>query len=997
MTKWVYLGNEGDASMKALLGGKGSNLCQMLKLGIHVPPFFVITTEACNDFLRSDGRFPEGLEEQIDEGIAYLERERKRVFGDASNPLLVSVRSGSPVSMPGMMETILNLGINDKSIGGLEKQYNNNRRLARDCYRRLIQMYSDVVCEIDHDFFEEALAKMKEGKRVDFDTQLDDNDLEKLVIQYKEIFKNHSKGEGFPQDPRHQLIESIKAVFKSWNIPRAVAYRENRNIPHDLGTAVNVQAMVFGNVNDDSATGVAFTRDPSDGEPGIYGEFLVNAQGEDVVAGIRTPEKIDKMKKDFKVQYEKFEDNLRQLEDFYNDMQDVEFTIEDRTLWVLQTRAGQRTGKAAVKIAVDMVRDGKLDKPEALKLIDPISLNHLLLPNIDPDAEYTAMAKGLNASPGAACGPVVFTIIDAKEFTEKAEKVEKEARKAAKESGSEKVDIPPEERRPVLVRVQTTPDDIEGIICSQGILTSQGGMTSHAAVVARGMGKPCVAGCGVLDVNIDEAYFMVGDKKFAKGDVITIDGSSGDVISGAVDLVEPDLTGDYDEVMGWADDIRELIVRTNADDGPAAEEAKRKFGAEGIGLARTEHMFMGDRADDVAELILMLTSRSDVERLIRMEFAGMREMWSVVAGRLEKMWEKHDVAKLKGELERILADEDKHVPEITQKFDGVINKLLNLLRDYNEQSKRIDVLLVKLGGLQRNDFIEIFRAMAGLPVTIRLIDPPLHEFIPKHEDIEKKKKETGIQSEIEVLEALDKIREKLHEENPMLGLRGCRLGILYPEITKMQVMAIFEAALVVDAEDIKVPTDKNKVYPEIMIPLTAHKNELKLMKKMVDQVAEEVFEAAGKRIEYKFGTMIEIPRAALTAREIAVDAEFFSFGTNDLSQMCYGLSRDDAEKHFLQYYVDKEILPRNPFQVIDEDGVGRLMRIAIEDGRIQRPDIKLGICGEHGGDPESIDFCHRIGLEYVSCSPFRVPVARLAAAQAVIREQDRKKAKGREQ
>lgn len=1053
MTKWVYLGSEGDSSMKALLGGKGSNLCQMLKLGIHVPPVFVVTTEACNEFLRSGEVLPDGLVKQVDEGIAYLESEKERVFGDESNPLLVSVRSGSPISMPGMMETILNIGLNDNSLEGLAKQYGDknqgNKRLAFDCYRRLIQMYSDVALGIDHDLFEEVLSRMKDAKGFKFDTELDDNDLKVLTEHYKQIVKNEKNIE-FPQEPRHQLIEAIKAVLKSWNIPRAIAYRDNEKIRHDLGTAVNVQVMVFGNVSGKSATGVAFTRNPSNGEPGAYGEFLMNAQGEDVVAGIRTPEKIIEMKQEenFKDLYSQLEEYLHQLEDFYKDMQDVEFTIEEGMLWVLQTRAGKRTGKAAVKIAVDMEGDDKLDKSGALKLIDPISLNHLLLPNIDPKAVYTVMAKGLDASPGAACGPVIFTIQDAKELAEEAEEVEKQAKNAAVQSGSDKVDIPPEKRRPILVRKQTTPDDIEGIICAQGILTSQGGMTSHAAVVARGMGKPCVAGCVVLDVNVEENYFTVGDKKFVKGDVITIDGTTGNIIAGPVNLVEPDLTGDYEIVMGWADRIRKknryFGVRANADDGPSAEEARRKFGAEGIGLARTEHMFMGKRADDVADLILMLTSRSDVERSIRMEFANMRETRGVITGLLEKLWEKGEVAKLTDELDRILAEEKKHVPRITtklnemlttmngmkghkeiteliaaldglegvgrelrelvsklgalKKFNDLVNKMLHLLRNHSEKSMRINKLLVALGKQQKDDFIGIFRAMAGLPVTIRLIDPPLHEFIPKHEDIEKKKKETRIKSEIERLEALDEIREKLHEENPMLGLRGCRLGILYQEITKMQVRAIFEAALAVDAaEDIEVPSDEEKVNPEIMIPLIAHKNELKLMKKIVEEVAKEVFEAAGKKIKYKFGTMIELPRAALTAEEIAVDAEFFSFGTNDLTQTCYGISRDDAEKHFLQYYVEKEILPRNPFQVLDEDGVGRLMRIAIEDGRKERPDIKLGICGEHGGDPESIDFCHRIGLEYVSCSPFRVPVARLAAAQAVIREQERKKAKGREQ
>ncbi len=884
MTRWVYKAEEGDAGMKDLLGGKGANLCQMTKLDIPVPPVFIVTTEACNAFLAAAGRSPDGMVEQIDEGIVYLEEKMGRKFGDDENPLLVSVRSGAKISMPGMMDTVLNLGLNDKAVEGLARQ-TGNTKFAYDCYRRFINMYSNVVLGVDHEFFEEAITAMRKKAGVETDYELSADHLKELVEIYKDIARE--KAGKFPQVPREQLGMAIEAVFRSWNIPRAITYRKHNNIPNDLGTAVNVQCMVFGNFGDDSATGVAFTRNPSTGEAKVYGEYLVNAQGEDVVAGIRTPLKISSMESDMPEIYGQFDHICKRLEAFYKDMQDIEFTIQQGKLYILQTRTGKRTGQAAVRIAVDLVREGLIDRNEALLRVEPVSLDQLLHPNLDPNAKYEIIAKGLNASPGAACGTIVFTPEQAVE---------------AAEGGNECI----------LVRIQTAPDDIHGMISATGVLTSQGGMTSHAAVVARGMGKPCVAGCGAIEVHISDGYFTVDGKKFGKGDVITIDGSTGNVIAGKVALIEASVSDELAVLLKWADETRRLKVRTNADDGPSAAKA-REFGAQGIGLARTEHMFMGDRAELVAELVLKLTSHNRFEA---------------------------DVAA------------------------------------------RIDELLGKLSELQKNDFKEIFTAMDGLPVTIRLIDPPLHEFIPSGEKIAEhiKQLESSGNSEGEIAELryMDQLRTRLHEENPMLGLRGCRLGVLFPEINRMQVRAILEAA-------IEVQDTGMEVLPEIMIPLVAHKNELKNLKDLTYQVAEEVFAKAGKGIKFLFGTMIEIPRAALTSDSIAEYAEFFSFGTNDLSQMCYGISRDDAEKHFLKYYVEHGVLPRNPFQVLDEDGVGKLMRIAIEGGRKTRPGIKLGICGEHGGEPESIDLCHRIGLDYVSCSPYRVPVARLAAAQAALR------------
>ncbi len=950
MNKWIYTADEGDATMKDLLGGKGSNLCQMTKLGIPVPPVIVVTTEACNEYLAKGGAFPGGLKEQLTEGIKYLEGKMDRKFGDVADPLLFSVRSGAKISMPGMMDTVLNLGLNDANLNGLIEK-SGNRRFALDCYRRLIQTFSDVALHIELDLFEEALGEMKDAKGIIADTDLDETDLQKLIVTYKEIVK--SQYGDFPQDPREQLEMAIKAVFDSWNIPRAKSYRKFEGIPDDLGTAVNVQSMVFGNFGESSATGVAFSRNPSDGEKSVYGEYLVNAQGEDVVAGIRTPLKISEMEIQFPELYAQFANICNQLEEYYKDMQDIEFTIQDNILYILQTRNGKRTGASAVKIAVDQVKEGLITEKQALMRVDPISLNQLLHPSVDPIAEYDVLAKGLNASPGAAKGPIVFTPGDAV---------------AARESG----------KPAILVRVQTTPDDIDGMVTAAGVLTSQGGMTSHAAVVARGMGKPCVAGCGAIDVNVNEGWFIVGGKTFNKGDVITIDGSSGLVIAGEVNLIEPEVTNEFAVLLQWADDTRRLKVRTNADDGPSSEKA-RGFGAEGIGLTRTEHMFMGERADVVAELIVTLTSRADVFKQVGEGLGKIGGVYKARAIRMKEFWAAGNTTEIVIELEKILAGDPGEQSDIVKLTLANLNKSM-------EQTNRIEIILAKLGELQKDDFIEIFSAMNGLPVTIRLIDPPLHEFIPSEEKIANKiaglEKDGGKEEEIIQLRTLDELRGKLHEENPMLGLRGCRLGILYPEINRMQVKAILEAALEVEARNMKV-------LPEIMIPLAAHVNELTFMKELTTDVAKEVFEAAGKKIDYKFGTMIEIPRAALTASEIAGESEFFSFGTNDLSQMCYGISRDDAEKHFLQYFVDNKILPRNPFQVIDENGVGRLMEIAIEGGRKTRPDIKLGICGEHGGDPESIDFCHRAGLEYVSCSPYRVPVARLAAAQAVIREEEK--------
>lgn len=886
MTKWVYkFGDgkaEGHASDKNLLGGKGANLAEMSSIGIPVPPGFTVTTEVCTYFYENGKTFPADLAEQVKDGVAHCEAIVGRKFADPENPLLFSVRSGARVSMPGMMDTVLNLGLNDKTVKGLAKA-SGNERFAYDSYRRFIQMYSNVVLNMDHHAFEHALEGMKNAKGYKSDVELTVDDLKALIEEYKKI--GAAAGKPVPQDPQEQLWGGIGAVFNSWMVDRAIYYRKLNNIPESWGTAVNVQTMVFGNSGDNSATGVCFSRDPSTGRNVFYGEYLKNAQGEDVVAGIRTPQQMSKegkkergsdlpcLEEEMPELYKQLVEIRETLEKHYRDMQDMEFTIQDGKLYMLQTRNGKRTGAAALKIAVDMVNEGLIDKKTALTRVEPAQLDSLLHPTLDPKAKKEAkvITSALPASPGAAVGQVVFSADEAEKWAEEGKKV-------------------------VLVRIETSPEDIHGMHVSQGILTARGGMTSHAAVVARGMGTPAV--CGAGDVKIDYAakQFKVGDVVVKEGDVITLDGSTGEVILGAVATKEPELVGDFGLLMGWADEIRVLKVRTNADT-PHDAEVARKFGAEGIGLCRTEHMFF------------------DPNRI-----GHMREM--------------------------ILAS--------------------------NEADRR--KALAKLLPYQREDFKGLFVAMDGLHVTIRLLDPPLHEFLPQKESEQREiAKELGID-----LEAVKNRVNQLHEANPMLGHRGCRLGVTYPEIYEMQAQAIFEAAVEASKELGK------QVEPEVMIPLVGTKKELDLMKAAVDKMADEVMAKAGKKFNYTVGTMIELPRAALTADKIAETAEFFSFGTNDLTQTTLGMSRDDAGS-FLPEYVKKGIYARDPFATIDEEGVGEMVRIAVEKGRKTRPNIKLGICGEHGGDPTTIDFCHRVGLTYVSCSPYRVPIARLAAAQAAVK------------
>ncbi|CCZ21820.1 phosphoenolpyruvate synthase/pyruvate phosphate dikinase [Acetobacter sp. CAG:977] len=886
MTKWVYkFGDgkaEGHASDRNLLGGKGANLAEMSSIGIPVPPGFTVTTEVCTYFYENGKTFPADLKEQVKDGVAHCEAIVGRKFADPENPLLFSVRSGARVSMPGMMDTVLNLGLNDETVKGLAKA-SGNERFAYDSYRRFIQMYSNVVLNMDHHDFEHALENMKNAKGYKSDVELTVDDLKALIEEYKKI--GAAAGKPVPQDPEQQLWGGIGAVFNSWMVDRAIYYRKLNNIPESWGTAVNVQTMVFGNSGDNSATGVCFSRDPSTGRNVFYGEYLKNAQGEDVVAGIRTPQQMSKegkkergsdlpcLEEEMPELYKQLCDIRETLEKHYRDMQDMEFTIQDGKLYMLQTRNGKRTGAAALKIAVDMVNEGLIDKKTAITRVEPQQLDALLHPTLDPKAKKAAkvLTSALPASPGAAVGKVVFSADDAEKWAEEGEKV-------------------------VLVRIETSPEDIHGMHVSQGILTARGGMTSHAAVVARGMGTPAV--CGAGDVKIDYAakQFKVGDTVVKEGDVITLDGSTGEVILGAVATKEPELVGDFGLLMGWADEIRTLKVRTNADT-PHDAEVARKFGAEGIGLCRTEHMFF------------------DPNRI-----AHMREM--------------------------IIAS--------------------------NEADRR--AALAKLLPYQRDDFKGLFIAMDGLHVTIRLLDPPLHEFLPQKENEQREiAKELGV--DVDVIKTRV---AQLHEANPMLGHRGCRLGVTYPEIYEMQAQAIFEAAVEASKELGK------QVEPEVMIPLVGTKKELDLMKAAVDKMAEEVMTKAGKKFNYTVGTMIELPRAALTADKIAETAEFFSFGTNDLTQTTLGMSRDDAGA-FLPEYVRKGIYARDPFASIDEEGVGEMVRIAVEKGRKTRPNIKLGICGEHGGDPATIDFCHRVGLTYVSCSPYRVPIARLAAAQAAVK------------
>jgi pyruvate,orthophosphate dikinase len=870
---------EGSVAMKNQLGGKGANLADMCALGLPVPPGFTITTDVCVAYYDAGKNFPESLAAQVADGVKEIERIVGRNFGDAKNPLLVSVRSGARASMPGMMDTILNLGLNDATVEGLAAK-TGNPRFAYDSYRRFIQMYSDVVLGVDHDHFEDLLDLMKNERDFSQDTDLSADDLKELVAQYKAKVQEHLK-KPFPQDVNEQLWGATKAVFDSWMNPRAITYRNLHDIPADWGTAVNIQSMVFGNMGDDCATGVAFTRNPSTGDKAFYGEFLVNAQGEDVVAGIRTPQPLTIQGKaeggDLpsmeEVMPDVFADLVRiyqKLEAHYRDMQDIEFTVENRKLWMLQTRNGKRTAKASLKIAVDMVNEKLITKEEALLRIDPLSLDQLLHPTLDPNAKKQVIAKGLPASPGAASGKVVFTAEDAEHAANLKEKV-------------------------ILVRVETSPEDIHGMHAAQGILTARGGMTSHAAVVARGMGKCCVSGAGEVRINYAKKEFSAGNVTVREGDIITLNGSTGEVILGAVATVEPNLSGDFNTVMGWADAVRTLNVRTNAET-PLDAKTARGFGAEGIGLCRTEHMFF------------------DAERII-----AMREM--IVA----------------------------------------------------ETKKARETALAKLLPMQRKDFADIFRIMDGLPVTIRLLDPPLHEFLPHTES---EMQEVADASHL-TLEAVKYRASQLHEANPMLGHRGCRLGITYPEIYAMQSRAIFEAAA-------EVQKTGGNVLPEIMIPLVMTKKELQLMKAIIDQVAGEVRSTTGIEVAYQVGTMIELPRAALRAGEIAEYAEFFSFGTNDLTQTTLGISRDDAA-NFIEQYKKQGVIEQDPFVTIDQDGVGELIRLAAERGKATRANIKLGICGEHGGDPASIGFCQKAGLNYVSCSPYRVPIARLAAAQAAIR------------
>ena len=874
MPKYVYAFKEGNASMKNLLGGKGANLAEMTGLGLPVPRGFTVTTEACTRYYDDGGKITREIEDEIYAMMAKTEQEVGKSFGDPNNPFLVSVRSGARASMPGMMDTILNLGLNDKVVEGLA-QLTNNPRFAYDSYRRFIQMFSDVVMEVDKPKFEKILDAVKEENGAKFDTDLTADNLKEVIKRYKALFQKE-KGFEFPQEPKAQLMEAVKAVFRSWNNPRAIVYRRLNDIPGDWGTAVNVQEMVYGNMGNDSGTGVAFTRNPSTGEKKLYGEFLMNAQGEDVVAGIRTPQTIDQMNEINPEAYNQFVNIANTLEKHYRDMQDMEFTIEKGKLFMLQTRNGKRTAAAALKIAVDLVSEGMANKAEAVMKVDPKQLDALLHPNFEPKAlkAATPIAKGLPASPGAATGKVYFEAEDAVN---------------AFKNGEKKV---------VLVRLETSPEDIEGMHVSQGILTGRGGMTSHAAVVARGMGTCCVAGCGEIKINEEERYFLdKNGKKYNEGDWISLDGSTGNVYGEKLPTVETEMTGDFATLMGWADELRTLKVRTNADTPKDAAQAM-KFGAEGIGLCRTEHMFF------------------EPDRI-----PAMREM--IVA------------------------------------------------RTEEQRRKALDKLLP----MQRSDFEGLFTEMKGNPVTIRFLDPPLHEFLPQEdEDIKALAAEMGLS-----FADLKGIVADLHEFNPMMGHRGCRLAVSYPEIAEMQTRAVIEAA-------INVNKNGMSVVPEIMIPLVGEIKELKYVKDIVVKTADEVIAKAGVKLDYKVGTMIEIPRAAVTADEIAKEAEFFSFGTNDLTQMTFGFSRDDAGK-FLEDYYSKKIYESDPFARLDQVGVGKLVEMAVKLGKQTRPDIKLGICGEHGGDPSSIEFCHKAGLNYVSCSPFRVPIARLAAAQAAIKKE----------
>ena len=884
MSIWVYDFDKkiksGRVPLKNLLGGKGANLSEMIRIGLPVPPGFTISTEACNEFYKSNQKYPKSLEKQVKTSIKNIEKKLKKNFGDKKNPLLVSVRSGARVSMPGMMDTVLNLGLNDETVQGLYKK-TNNEKFAYDSYRRFIQMYSNVVLGVDHHNFEDLIEKYKLTKGVVLDTDLEASDWKELILNFREVIKEQTKKE-FPQNVFEQLWGAIGAVFLSWKNQRAKTYRKLNNIPEEWGTAVNVQSMVFGNMGSNCATGVAFTRNPSTGDKNFYGEYLINAQGEDVVAGIRTPQNITlkarkesgsnepSMEEAMPKVYQQLVKIYKKLEKHYKDMQDIEFTVENNKLWMLQTRSGKRTAKAAIKIAVDMVSEKLIKKEEALLRIDPKILDTLLHPTLDPKAQKNIIAKGLPASPGAASGKVIFTADEAEQLKSQSQKV-------------------------ILVRQETSPEDIHGMNAAEGILTCRGGMTSHAAVVARGMGKPCVSGVGTIQIDYENKEFKINDLVIKENDIITIDGSTGEVIKGEVPTIKPDMSGDFSTIMSWADNYRKLKVRTNAET-PIDTKVAREFGAEGIGLCRTEHMFF------------------DEERILY-----VRQM------------------------------------------------ILSKTKD--DRNKALEKILP----FQKKDFVEIFKIMSGLPVTVRLLDPPLHEFLPKS------KKEISL-----VADAL-KITEKeienriqdLHEENPMLGHRGCRLAISFPEIYEMQCEAIFEA--LIECEKLKVKS----IIPEIMIPLVSTSKELEILKKLVDNKALEINKRYNKKIKYLVGTMIELPRAALNAQDISKYADFFSFGTNDLTQTTLGISRDDSGK-FLDDYVENNIFKIDPFVSIDVSGVGKLIQYACNEAKTQKSKIKLGICGEHGGDPDSIRFCQNIGLNYVSCSPYRVPIARLAAAQSRI-------------
>ena len=912
--KYVYFfggGNaEGKADMKHLLGGKGANLAEMTNLGIPVPPGFTITTEVCDAYYKNNQRYPESLDREIAQNLSRLEKLMGAKLGDAANPLLVSVRSGAAASMPGMMDTVLNLGLNPDAVAGLIKK-TGNERFVWDAYRRFITMFGDVVMGVKRHDFEEILDKHKKKARVKTDAELTAEQLKIISEEFKAIYKKSTR-EAFPNDPKVQLQKAIDAVFASWNNPRAVKYRQLYEIKGLLGTAVNVQAMVFGNMGASSATGVCFTRNPSTGENKFYGEFLINAQGEDVVAGIRTPELIDNLKKEMPEVYKELFRYKSTLETHFKDVQDIEFTIQENRLFMLQTRNGKRTTQAAVKIAVDMVNEGLIDRKTAISRINPSDLDQLLHPTFDPKAKKEVIAVGLPASPGAATGKVVFSAEDAEKMAEKKEKV-------------------------ILVRTETSPEDIGGMHVSRGILTTRGGMTSHAAVVARGMGKCCVAGCGTVHVDYKSQSFKVDGKVVRRGDYISIDGSTGQVMMGQVPTIEPRLSGDFAALMVWADEIRKLKVRTNADT-PADAKKARALGAEGIGLCRTEHMFFGEnRIDSVRQMIL---SAPDVKSL-KSKISGLEKEIAKVSNHKSIVLEK-ELAQAKKELKEPLA-----------LYLSSLKKLLPM---------------------QRRDFEQIFTAMDGLPVTIRLLDPPLHEFLPQEDH---NQKEMANQMKISLKDVQEKVLA-LHELNPMLGHRGCRLGVTYPEIYDMQVQAIIEAACNVKKKGISV-------YPEIMLPIISTEQEFSVLKDSVNKVAKETLQKKGVQVDYLVGTMIELPRAALIADKIAKHAEFFSFGTNDLTQMTFGFSRDDVGS-FVPDYLEKGLLEKDPFQVLDQEGTGQLVEIGITRGRNTRAELKVGICGEHGGNPQTISFCHKVGMNYVSCSPFRVPIARLAAAQASLQQ-----------